>query len=199
MWSYLPFMSFLFNFFSLSLCQFFTAYWRQISPAQRRAPGLNSLGTENAPTAKPQPYPDPQLHYTGSTSPSQGESQIARVGWKEILSVPYCPWEAVAANWYPSNKAITIRISALCVKPLRNLEIRNLPKGWPWLPFSQARIISDENIWMFSPFQFHFQSIFGYELKKSAVAVKLPKNQLQFKQAAERMWIKLKGPLERCP
>ena len=55
--------------------------------------------------------------------------------------------------------------NALCVKPLRNLEIKNLPKWWPWLPFSQARIISDENIWMISPLQFHFQSKFGYELK----------------------------------
>ena len=55
--------------------------------------------------------------------------------------------------------------NALCVKPLRNLEIKNLPKWWPWLPFSQARIISDENIWMLSPFQFRFQFIFGYELK----------------------------------
>ena len=55
--------------------------------------------------------------------------------------------------------------NALYVKPLRNLEIKNLPKKWPWLPFSQARIISDKNIWMLSPLQFHFQSIFGYELK----------------------------------
>ena len=54
---------------------------------------------------------------------------------------------------------------ALCVKPFRNLEIKNFQKWWPWLPFSQARIISDKNIWMLSPLQFHFQSIFGYELK----------------------------------
>ena len=49
--------------------------------------------------------------------------------------------------------------------PALNLEIKNFPKWWPWLPFSQARIISDENIWMYSPLQFHFQYIFGYELK----------------------------------
>ena len=34
--------------------------------------------------------------------------------------------------------------SALWRKPLSNMEIRSLPKWWPWLPFSQARIISDE-------------------------------------------------------
>ena len=51
--------------------------------------------------------------------------------------------------------------SALWRKPFWNLELRVLPKLGPWLPFSQARIISDENILM----QFHFQFIFGYELK----------------------------------
>ena len=56
--------------------------------------------------------------------------------------------------------------NALWRKLLRNLELRIWPKLWPWLPFSQARIISDENIWMFSPLQFHFQFIYGYELKK---------------------------------
>ena len=55
--------------------------------------------------------------------------------------------------------------SALWRKPLRKLELRILPKWGPWLPFSQARIISDENIWMISPLQFHFQFKFGYELK----------------------------------
>ena len=55
--------------------------------------------------------------------------------------------------------------TALCVKPFRNLEIKNLPKWWPWLPFFQAIIISDENIWRLSPLQFHFQFEFGYELK----------------------------------
>ena len=55
--------------------------------------------------------------------------------------------------------------SALCVKPSSNWEIKNLPKWWPWLLFSQARIISDKNIWMSSPLQFHFQFVIGYELK----------------------------------
>ena len=54
---------------------------------------------------------------------------------------------------------------ALWRKPLRNLELRILPKWWPWLSFSHGRIISDRNIWMLSPLQFHFQFIFGYELK----------------------------------
>ena len=48
---------------------------------------------------------------------------------------------------------------ALWRKPLRNLELRIWQKWWPWLPFSE------ENIWMFSSFQFQFQSIFGYGLK----------------------------------
>ena len=55
--------------------------------------------------------------------------------------------------------------NALWRKPLRNLELRNLPKWGPCLPFSQATIISDENIWMISPLQFHFQFKFGYKLK----------------------------------
>ena len=54
---------------------------------------------------------------------------------------------------------------ALWRKPLSNLELRILPKWGPWLPFYQARIVSDENIWMISPLQFHFQFKFGYELK----------------------------------
>ena len=40
-----------------------------------------------------------------------------------------------------------------------------MPKWWPWLPFSRARIISDRYIWMLSHLQFHFQFIFGYESK----------------------------------
>ena len=56
-------------------------------------------------------------------------------------------------------------INALWRKPLRNLELKILPKWWPWLPFSQDRIISDENIWMLSPLQLHFQFLFGDELK----------------------------------
>ena len=62
----------------------------------RRAPGLNSLGTENAPTAKPQPYPDPQSHYTGwMKSPSHGErKQIIKDARNWIifgaLSIAYC-------------------------------------------------------------------------------------------------------------
>ena len=55
--------------------------------------------------------------------------------------------------------------TALWRKLLRKLELRIWPKLWPWLPFSQARIISDENIWMLPPFQFHFQFIYEYELK----------------------------------
>ena len=55
------------------------------------------------------------------------------------------------------------RAIALWRKPLTNLELSILPKLWPWLPFSPARIISD--IWIFSAFQFHFQFMFGYELK----------------------------------
>ena len=38
----------------------------------------------------------------------------------------------------------------------------------------------DQTICILSPLQFHFQFMFGYELKTAA---KLPKNQLRFKQA----------------
>ena len=73
--AYPSFTGLIINFFPIfSSSIFHAAYWRQISPTHRRAPGLNSLGTENAPTAKPQPYPDPQSHYTGwMKSPSHGE------------------------------------------------------------------------------------------------------------------------------
>ena len=55
--------------------------------------------------------------------------------------------------------------TALWRKLLRKLELRIWPKLWPWLPFSQVRTISDENIWMLPPFQFHFQFIYEYELR----------------------------------
>ena len=45
---------------------------------------------------------------------------------------------------------------------------------------------------------FTFNSYLGTRWKQSSSAAKLPKNQLQFKQAAERMWIKLRGPVEHC-
>ena len=60
--------------------------------------------------------------------------------------------------------------NALWRKLLRNFELRILPKLWPWLSFSLARVISDKNIWMFSPLQFHFQFMFGYELKAVEIA-----------------------------
>ena len=65
--------------------------------------------------------------------------------------------------------------TALCSKPLRNLELGILPKWWPWLPFYQARIISDENIWMLSPLQFHFQFLFGDELKTVSCSSQIAK------------------------
>ena len=41
---------------------------------------------------------------------------------------------------------------------LKKSEIKDFcQKILPLLPFSQARIISDENIWMLSPLQFHFK------------------------------------------
>ena len=78
------------------------------------------------------------------------------------------------------------------------LELRVLLKWWPWPPFSQARIISDESIWVLSSLQFHFQFTIR-SWKQSSAAIKLPKNQLQFKQAVERMWIKLRGPVDQSP
>ena len=50
--------------------------------------------------------------------------------------------------------------SALCRKPLRKIELMILSKMITFAPISQARIISDENIWMSSPFQFHFRFLF---------------------------------------
>ena len=52
----------------------------------------------------------------------------------------------------------------------------------------------------FSCLQFRFQFLFGYELKTVFCKSKnLPKNQLQCKQAAERMRIKLRGLIEHSP
>ena len=44
---------------------------------------------------------------------------------------------------------------------------------------------------------FTFNSYLGTSWKQSPAAVKLPKNQLQFKQAAEKMWINLRGPVDQ--
>ena len=48
---------------------------------------------------------------------------------------------------------------------LKKFGIKDLAKIMTLVPFSRARIISDENIWMLSPLQFHFQFLFGDELK----------------------------------
>ena len=44
---------------------------------------------------------------------------------------------------------------------------------------------------------FTFNSYLGTSWKQSPAAVKLPVNQLQFKQAADRMWINLRGPVDQ--
>ena len=67
-----------------------------------------------------------------------------------------CPdeFEKVFGIWFSkrcflhlfSLSKLNLCCSALWRKPLRNLELRILPKWGPWLPFSQARVISDENV-----------------------------------------------------
>ena len=91
------------------------------------------------------------------------------------------------------------RTTALWRKPLTNLELGILPKLWPWLLFSPARIISDRNIWMFSAFQFHFQFLFKYELKAIFCSSGICQKSVAIQQAAERMQIKLGGLVERSP
>ena len=151
MWSYLPFMGFLFSCLIFFLLHYLFVNFSPLIGGKflllKGAP-RGWIAWEQRmprPQSHSRPYPDPQLHYRGSTSPSQGESQIARDGWKEIISVPYCPWEAVPANWYPSNKAITIRISALCVKPLRNFTF-NLYLGTSWQECFAAIKIANESV-----------------------------------------------------
>ena len=65
------------------------------------------------------------------------------------------------------RKCKTILLASMhyALSPEEICNYRDWPKWWPWLPFSLARIISDENIWMLSPFQFHFQFKFWYDLK----------------------------------
>ena len=74
-------------------------------------------------------------------------------------------WSPNSIRWVHRCQDFALSTIALWRKPLRNVELRILPKLWPWLPFSSARKISDRNIWMFSPLQFHFQFMSGYELK----------------------------------
>ena len=102
------------------------------------------------------------------------EAQVAQRAKSKDGSVPSCPTgQTPLSKVHPltcTGQCTTLQCTvqcttALCVKPFRNLGIKNFPKWWPWLPFSQAGFISDKNIWMLSPLQFHFQSIFGYELK----------------------------------
>jgi len=72
--------------------------------------------------------------------------------------------------------------------------IWKLGKIWPWLPFSQARIISDENIWILSPFQFHFQFIFGYELKTVCCSSKIDKESVAIQTDCWKDVNKIEGP-----
>ena len=89
--------------------------------------------------------------------------------------------------------------NALCVLPFKNLEIKNIQKWWPWLPFSQARIISDKIFGCCLLCSFTFNLYLGTSWKQSSAAVEFPKNQLQFKQAAARMRMKLRGPVDHSP
>ena len=58
---------------------------------------------------------------------------------------------------------------------LKEFGIKDFAKMMTQAPIFQARIISDENIWMLSPLQFHFQFIFGYELKTVVCSIQIAK------------------------
>ena len=90
--------------------------------------------------------------------------------------------------------------NALCVKPLRNLEIKNLQKMMTLAPiFSSQNYFRWKYLEVFS-FAVSLSIYIWVRVEKSLLQQqKLPKNQLQFKQAAERMCIKLRGPVEHFP
>ena len=67
-------------------------------------------------------------------------------------------------------------------------------KIWSWAPFSQAKIILDEDIWMFSPFQFYFQFIFGYELKTACCSSKITKASVAIQADCWKDVNKIVGP-----
>ena len=94
----------------------------------------------------------------------------------------------------------TCSYSALCVKPLRNLEIKNLRKMLTLAPiFSSQNYFRWKYLEVFS-FAVSLSIYIWVRVEKSLLQQqKLPKNQLQFKQAAERMCIKLRGPVEHFP
>ena len=99
------------------------------------------------------------------------------------------------------RKCKTILLASMhyALSPEEICNYRDWPKWWPWLPFSQARIVSDRIFGCHLLFSFTFNLNFGTTWKQTAAVVKLPKNQFQFKQAAERMWIKLRGPVDYTP
>ena len=65
----------------------------------------------------------------------------------------------------------------------------------PQPPFSSSPIISYRNIWRLPAAQFRFCIIFGVEHSLLQQTI-LKENQLQFKQFAGRMWIKLWGRVQ---
>ena len=99
------------------------------------------------------------------------------------------------ASWWIINQSHI----ALCVKPLRNLEIKNLQKMMTLAPiFSSQNYFRWKYLEVFS-FAVSLSIYIWVRVEKSLQQQKLPKNQLQFKQAAERMCIKLRGPVEHFP
>ena len=97
------------------------------------------------------------------------------------------------------SSTLTQSVSALCVKPLRNLEIKNLQKMMTLAPiFSSQNYFRWKYLEVFS-FAVSLSIYIWVRVEKSLQQQKLPKNQLQFKQAAERMCIKLRGPVEHFP
>ena len=81
--------------------------------------------------------------------------------------------EMTAQPFQATAHQCTIRLS-----PVGIWKLRMCWKIWPWLPLSKAKIILDEDIWMFSPFQFYFQFIFGYELKTACCSSKIAKESI---------------------
>ena len=58
---------------------------------------------------------------------------------------------------------------------LKKFRIKDFAKMMTLAPIFQARTISDENIWILSPLQFHFQFLFGDELKTVSCSSQIAK------------------------
>ena len=70
---------------------------------------------------------------------------------------------------------LVAQVDDLCIdhctiaQDLKKFLIKDLANNMTSAPIFSARVISDENIWMFFPLQFHFQFIYGYELTQCSL------------------------------